>query len=105
MKANFSFLYPGNHRDPDIDADNHAAWVGSHGELKSLPPKIYPHPLRDLGKFPKEVENYYRVDVMGKEFVWLNESFTRERFKWYCWYELVFLVPPEMATFLRLKWS
>ena len=104
MKANFSFLYPGNHRDPDIDADNHAAWVSDPG-FPDIPPRIYPYPVRDLGGVPKGVENYYRVDVCSKEFVWLNETFPRERFKWYCFEETMFWVPPEMATFLRLKWS
>lgn len=103
MKANFSFLYPGDHRDPDIDADAHAAWVGRDG-FANIPPSIYP--VSNLAGAPKKgFEDYYCVDVIGKEFVWLNESFPREHFEWYCWYESVFLVPPEMATFLRLKWS
>jgi hypothetical protein len=102
MKANFSFLYPGDHRDPDTVADAHAAWIGSHGEVISLPPEIHPVRAPDV---PPGFENYYLVDVIGKEFVWLNKTFPKERFKWYCWYESVFLVPPEMATFLRLKWS
>lgn len=101
MKANFNFIYPSHHRDPEHDADDHAKWLAE-----------IPHLNHDkLGGFnqgigiPKEFNNYYCVDVLGKEFVWMNESFPKDRYKWYLWYESVFLVPEEMAIILRLRWS
>ena len=54
---------------------------------------------------PEGYENYVCVDVLGEEFAWMNESFSKEKFTWYLWFESVFLVPEEMATYLTLKWS
>lgn len=54
---------------------------------------------------PEGYENYHVVDVIGNEFVWMNEAFTKDKFTWYVWYESVFLVPNEMLSFLRLRWS
>lgn len=102
MKANFSFVYPGDHRDPEIDADNHADWLAVNnvrngpGQVRNLKDNDYP---------PEKFKNYYLVDVSGKEFVWMNDSFPKDRYKWYLWYESVFLVPEDMATFLILKWK
>lgn len=103
MKANFSFLYPGDHRDPEMDADEHALWLAKYES--SILPSIRPtHPNDSLPtKFL--FKKYYCVDVLGKEFVWMNNSFPKDQYKWYLWYESVFLVPEEMATFLTLRWS
>ena len=104
MKANFSFIYPGDHRDPEIDADNHADWLAQHQLVKfEFSGKV--RNLRDDDNPPEKFKNYYLVDVLGKEFVWMNDSFPKDRYKWYLWYESVFLVPEEMATFLILRWS
>lgn len=54
---------------------------------------------------PRGYENYVCVDVLGEEFAWMNEYFDREEYTWYLWFESVFLVTPEMATFLALRWS
>lgn len=54
---------------------------------------------------PEGYENYYVVDVLGTEFIWMNEAFTKDKFTWYVWYESVFLVPDEMVSFLRLRWE
>jgi hypothetical protein len=53
---------------------------------------------------PKGYESYRCVDVLGKEFVWMNEHFPKEKFTWYLWFESIFLVPEEMHTLLVLKW-
>lgn len=54
---------------------------------------------------PEGYENYHLVDVLGDEFMWMNETFTKDKFTWYVWYESVFLVPSEMLTILKLRWS
>lgn len=51
-----------------------------------------------------EYSNLTDIDVMGKELIWINENFPRERFTWYIWFESVFLVPDEMLSFLMLRW-
>lgn len=56
-------------------------------------------------KPPDGYEDYVCVDVLGAEFVWMNEYFTKEEYTWYLWFESIFLVTPEMATFLALRWS
>ncbi len=105
MKANFSFLYSGDHHDPEKDADNIADYLSYTNFYNVGAPSICavraaPHRC-DL---PEGFENHYVIDVMGKEFVWLNESFPKGCYKWYHWYESVFVVPSEMATILILKW-
>jgi len=54
---------------------------------------------------PRGYENFVCIDVLGPEFVWMNEYFDREEYTWYLWFESVFLVTPKMATFLTLRWS
>lgn len=54
---------------------------------------------------PDGYQEYHVVDVLGNEFIWMNETFTKDKFTWYVWYESVFLVPDEMLTFLALRWS
>jgi hypothetical protein len=54
---------------------------------------------------PHGYEGYVCVDVLGPEFVWMNEYFSKEEYTWYLWFESIFLVTPEMATFLALRWS
>lgn len=56
-------------------------------------------------KPPAGYESFVCVDVLGSEFVWMNETFSREKFTWYLWFESIFLVPEDMATFLALRWS
>jgi hypothetical protein len=62
-------------------------------------------PGKITGEPPEGYENYHVVDVFGDEFVWMNDSFTKDKFTWYVWYESVFLVPEEMLAFLMLRWS
>lgn len=57
------------------------------------------------GKGPSGYESYHTVDVMGDGLVWMNNTFPKERFTWYLWFESVFLVPEEMVLFLMLRWS
>jgi hypothetical protein len=52
---------------------------------------------------PEGYESYRCVDMLGPEFMWVNENFPREKYTWYLWFESIFLVPPEMATFLQLR--
>lgn len=54
---------------------------------------------------PEGFEKFYCVDVLGAELTWMNATFDRDRFKWYLWFESVFLVPEEMVPFLRLRWQ
>jgi len=49
--------------------------------------------------------NYHVVDVIGSELVWMNETFPKDKFTWYIWFESVFLVPEEMLPFLALRWA
>ena len=63
-----------------------------------------PGRFRDEPTLPDGYENYYCVDVIGRELLWMNRSFPKEQYKWFLWFESVFLVPPEMATFLKLRW-
>lgn len=104
MKANFSFLYnDGDHLYPVLDADSHATMLAKY---ECICPSIRRPAIQDFSLLPGFlVGDYYRVDVVGKEFIWMNDSFPKDKYKWYLWYESVFLVPEEMATFLLLKWT
>jgi hypothetical protein len=101
MKANFGFAYKEHVKNDQAELDNHARYLananwsapGTFREEPELPPGF------------ERFEKYYCVDVLGKEFVWMNETFPKEKFAWYLWFESVFLVPGEMATFLRLRWQ
>lgn len=66
----------------------------------------YPGPGK-IGNHSKPIgyESHTTVDVMGDELVWMNETFPKEKFTWYLWFESVFLVPEEMVPFLILRWS
>jgi hypothetical protein len=102
MKANFSFADTRFVKGDQSELDNHAQYlananwsapgvVGDKTGVNRTPPVGY--------------ESYTVVDVLGEEFVWMNEVFPKEKFKWYLWFESVFLVPEEMVPFLRLRWS
>lgn len=54
---------------------------------------------------PEGYEDFITVDVFGPEFVWMNNTFPKDKFTWYLWFESVFLVPKDMATFLILRWA
>lgn len=95
MKANF-FSMRGV---PTHDLDAHATWLASHrisgpGIVQSFSPNVL-----------NGYENHARVDVAGAEFKWMNETFTKDKFTWYLWYESVFVVPEEMVPFLMLRWT
>ncbi len=45
----------------------------------------------------------YQIDVLGDHLVWLNETFPKEQYTWYHWFESVFLVPEEMYVVCLLK--
>lgn len=95
MTVNYRSIYEDTPMAPK-ELDDHYKWLTSFkgsepGKITGCPPEGY--------------ENYHVVDVLGDEFVWMNESFTKDKFTWYVWYESVFLVPEEMLMFLRLKWS
>ncbi len=64
-------------------------------------PSGYINPER---KPPEGYESYVCVDVLGPEFVWMNQHFAKEQYTWYFWFESIFLVTPEMATYLALRW-
>lgn len=94
MKANFRTLIRGFVAEQELD--DHAQYLAQQTWSAK-------------GQFredqPIPIAGYYCVDVLGAEFKWMNEAFPKETFKWYLWFESVFLVPPEMATFLKLKWD
>ena len=85
----------------DKELQEHFNWLTS-GRQGNYPGagKIGSH-----GKGPSGYESYHTVDVMGKELVWMNETFPKDTFTWYLWFESVFLVPEEMLPFLQLRWS
>ncbi len=94
MKINFSNVSDAT----DQQLVEHAQWL-----LKDFPEfSNIELPVRQP---PDGYQSYVCIDVMGKQFVWLNENFPREQYTWYLWFESVFLVTPEMATFFRLRWS
>jgi len=85
---------------PDNELAAHAKWLAEYESTFLIPPRV------DTGRAPPMgYEDYVCVDVLGPEVVWMNEHFSREKFTWYLWFESVFLVPPEMVTFLELRWS
>lgn len=94
MKVNF-------HSARGFQSDKELEEIAEHlASFKvDLPGEIGMH-----GKSP-EYEGYHAVDVLGPEFVWMNNSFDKEKFVWYHWFESVFLVPDEMLPFLVLRWS
>ena len=98
MKANFSFADREHVKGDQSELDNHAQYLAN---LKWNAPGTF----REESELPPGFEKYRCVDVLGKEFVWMNETFPKEKFAWYLWFESVFLVPEEMVPFLRLKWS
>lgn len=98
MKINFKGL--GNQSQDQLI--KHAKWLAEYSSGLGWPGDGYTVPDR---KPPEGYESYTCIDALGPEFVWLNENFPKEKYTWYLWFESVFLVPPEMATFLKLKWS
>ena len=82
------------------DLDEHANWIGRE------PGFILTNGL--VGQQPPPEgynENYITVDVLGKEFLWMNDCFPKDKFTWYVWYESVFLVPKEKAAILIRRWG
>ena len=95
MKANFQAM-PGTVIS-DLELDQHAEWLAR--------PSIFKLPNSFRDEVPSEFEGHYCVDVIGDEFAWMNESFPKEKYTWYLWFESLFVVPPEMAAFLKLRWA
>lgn len=98
MTINFEYLYP---EENPVDLDEYFMWLTSDrdGPMSDTPGKIGIHGTAE------GYEDYVSVDVLGSELMWMNETFPREKFTWYLWFESVFLVPDEMVPFLRLRWS
>lgn len=95
MRANFQAM-PGLIVS-DLELGQHADWLASFDGA-------YPGVITDRVP-PPGLESYTCVDVMGAEFVWMNEAFGKDKITWYLWFESVFLVPEEMMPFLILRWS
>ena len=96
MKINFEYIESMS----QSELEEHASYLAN----------IQPIPGIVKGKVtgnapPEGYEGFHCVDVLGPEFVWMNETFTQDKYTWYLWFESVFLVPDEMATFLALRWS
>lgn len=97
MKANFQLLgEPGP--DTEFDVDSYAQHLAADYSTSFAW-------FDDKRERPMGYESYRCVDLLGSEFAWVNENFPREQYTWYLWFESIFLVPPEMATFLQLRWS
>jgi hypothetical protein len=96
MKANFGAVHP-----KDITQE----WLNERAEYLANTDCILPATFRYEPGRPMGLESYQCVDVIGAEFKWMNENFPKEQYKWYLWFESIFLVPPEMATFLKLRWA
>ena len=79
-------------------------WLNERAEILALTTWVEPGNFREESSLPDGFDNYHCIDVLGKEFIWVNENFPKEHYKWYLWFESIFLVPPEMATFLKLRW-
>lgn len=97
MKANFRAM-PGT-LVPDEELDMLCDWLSAFPHLAALA-----RPSVGIRTPPEGYESMVCVDVFGPEFVWMNQVFPREHYEWYIWFESVFLVPPEMATFLKIRW-
>lgn len=95
MTVNYRLMYD----DALAQLNEHYTWLSSFDEYEE-PGRIF---FEQPG--PEGFENYHVVDVLGKEFQWMNASFTKDKFTWYLWYESVFLVPAEMIPFLILRWT
>ena len=52
-----------------------------------------------------EYPDMFVIDMLGGGLVWVNENFPKEKYTWYLWFESVFLVPAEMHSILRLKYT
>lgn len=79
-------------------------------ELQEIAERLMNIPWRNPGQInahesPDGMKSYYTVDVIGEELRWMNDTFPKEQFTWYLWFESVFLVPEEMVTFLKLRWG
>lgn len=96
MKVNFQSVA----LIPDNELAAHGEYLADLKYMYGLAPHVDTSRAPPMG-----YQDYVCVDVLGSEFVWMNEHFSREKFTWYLWYQSVFLVPPEMVTFLELKWS
>ena len=98
MKINFQGL--GNISNNELV--EHAEYLARDlNPLFTLPPGF----TNETRQPPEGYEDYVCVDVLGAEFVWMNENFPKEQYTWYLWFESVFLVTPEMATYLKLRWA
>lgn len=99
MTINYRYMH---YDEPEMlgkrELDEHYTWLSSFDDYDE-PGRIFEQPG------PEGFENYHVVDVLGKEFQWMNATFTEDKFTWYIWYESVFLVPDEMIPFLRLRWT
>lgn len=96
MKINYQSMYDTS----DKELQEHFDWLTSFGSNDYAGSgKISEQPS------PEGYENFHVVDVLGNELVWMNDTFSKEKFTWYLWFESVFLVPDEMLPFLILRWS
>lgn len=96
MKINFK----------SVDDVAHDVLVDHFCGLSEIVPAYMPDGFVNEGRKPPEgYESYVCVDVLGEELLWMNEQFPQEQYTWYIWFESIFLVTPEMASYLKLKWS
>ncbi len=96
MKVNFQSVA----MIPDNELAQHGEYLADQKSIYGLAPHVDNNRAPPMG-----YEDYICVDVFGPEFVWMNQHFPQEQYTWYLWFESVFLVSPEMATYLKLRWS
>jgi len=95
MKANFQSIK--GHKSSQEKLDQHASYIGARDWIS-------PVRIDSMLPPPPGYEGYHTIDVIGENFIWLNETFTKDKVAWYVWFDSVFLIPEEMASFLSLKW-
>lgn len=84
----------------ECDLEEHYKYLTKHS------PYFLPPGFTSEGREPPEgYEDFVCVDVLGAELTWMNEHFPKEKYTWYLWFESIFLVPPNMATYLKLRWE
>jgi len=99
MNVNFRSIGPKVSEDALV---KHANWLAKPRNMNYRIPAGYSNEKREP---PKGYENYVCLDVLGEEFLWLNEHFPKSQYTWYLWFESVFLVTPEMELIFKLRWG
>jgi hypothetical protein len=96
-----NFRSASNLEESQEELEKHYNWLIGYGDKG----KGHFRMINGHSECHKNYPTHYPVDVFGTELKWMNESFPKETYEWYLWFESVFLVPEEMASLLMLKWK